>query len=69
MQTPAAHEVEARGIADLLRCPRRLALLRWPAATLLYGAAAGLILHEQPYVAGVVMTAVWLAALRRHRRP
>ena len=41
---------------------------KWPAATLLYGTVAGLLLHEQPYVGGAVMTLVWFAALWRPRQ-
>jgi hypothetical protein len=54
-------------IAALLRCPRFLTLTVWPAATVVYGAVAGLLLHEHPYVAGAVMTLVWLPAAWRLR--
>jgi hypothetical protein len=43
-------------------------LSEWPAATVLYGAVAGLLLHEYPYAAGAVMTLVWFAAVWRVRQ-
>ena len=54
-------------IAAALRCPRLLVLALWPAATVLYGAVAGLLLHERPYIAAAVMTLVWLSAAWRPR--
>lgn len=54
-------------IAALLRCPRRLSIAVWPAATVVYGGVAGLLLHEHPYVAGAVMALVWMAAAWRLR--
>jgi len=39
----------------------------WPAATVIYGAVAGLLLHEHPYAAGVVLTLIWCAAVWRRR--
>jgi hypothetical protein len=35
---------------------------------LLYGALAGALLYERPYVAGAVLAAVWLAAIWRGAR-
>jgi hypothetical protein len=65
---PRLHRLHSGGvIAGLLRCPRRFALTVWPAATVLYGTVAGLLLHEHPYVAGGVMTLIWLAAAWRLR--
>ena len=57
---------ETRGalwvIGALLLCPCHLPLTLWLLGTLLYGTIAGAMLHEHPYVAGAVVTAVWLAA-------
>ena len=49
------------------RVASRERLGKWPATTLLYGAVAGLLLHEHPYVAAAVMTLVWFAAVSRLR--
>lgn len=43
--------------------------MRLPATTLLYGIVAGAVLHEHPYVAGIVMTLIWATALWRLREP
>jgi hypothetical protein len=49
----------------VLRNPTQLPLALWLLATLLYGAVAGALLHEHPYVAGAVITAIWVAATWR----
>jgi hypothetical protein len=57
---------ETRGvlwlIGALLLCPCHLPLTLWLLGTLLYGTFAGVLLHEHPYVAGTVISVVWLAA-------
>ena len=57
---------ETRGvlwlIGALLLCPCHLPLTLWLLGTLLYGTFAGALLHEHPYVAGTVISVVWLAA-------
>jgi len=55
-------------IGAVLLCPRHAPLTLWFLATLLYGAAAGALLHDHPYVAGAVITAIWLAATWRGLR-
>jgi hypothetical protein len=52
-------------IRAAIRDPSLLPLALWLLATLLYGTVAGALLHEQPYVAGAVITAVWVAATWR----
>ena len=52
----------------LLLCRRHLPLALWLLGTLLYGTIAGALLHEHPYVAGAVLTAVWLGAIWRVAR-
>jgi MerE protein len=57
---------ETRGVlwvvGALLLCPCHLPLTLWLLGTLLYGTLAGALLHEHPYVAGAVISVVWLAA-------
>ena len=53
----------------LLLGRRHLSLALWLLGTLLYGALAGLLLHERPLVAGAVLAAIWLAAIWRAPRP
>jgi hypothetical protein len=70
----AANPVKTIGLM-LLRS-RHFRLTLWLAATLIYGTAAGTLLQREPMIAGVVMTAVWVAAIwgplasrrRGHRR-
>jgi hypothetical protein len=69
----AANPVKALGLM-LLRS-RHFRLTLWLAATLIYGTAAGTLLQRAPMIAGVVMTAVWVAGIwaplasrRGHRR-
>lgn len=52
----------------LLLGRRHLPLALWLLATMVYGAVAGVLLQERPYVAGAVVTAVWLAAIWRGAR-
>ena len=52
-------------IRALWLCRRHLSLALWLLGTLLYGAVAGTLLHERPYVAGAVLAAVWIAAIWR----
>ncbi len=62
-------QVENRGMAWIigafLICPCHLPLTLWLAATLLSGTAAGALLLGYPYVAGAVITIVWLTATWR----
>ena len=62
-------QAENRGMAwvigAFLICPCHLPLTLGLAATLLSGTAAGVLLHNYPYVAGSVITAVWLAGTWR----
>jgi hypothetical protein len=55
-------------IRAVLRDPSHVPLTLWLLATLLYGTVAGALLHAQPYVAGAVITAVWVAATWRGHR-
>ena len=55
-------------VRALLLCRRHVPLALWLLGTLLYGAVAGALLQERPYVAGAVLAAVWLAAIRRGAR-
>ena len=59
-------QLENRGLAwvigAFLICPCHLPLTLWVAAALLSGTAAGALLRGHPYVAGAVITVVWLAA-------
>ena len=48
---------------------RHLPLALWLAATVVYGAIAGVLLYDHPYVAGAVLAAVWLAATWRGIQP
>ena len=52
-------------LALLLLRERHLPLALWLAATVVYGAIAGALLYDHPYVAGAVLAAVWLAATWR----
>jgi hypothetical protein len=58
----------AATIRPLLVCRRHVPLALWLLGTLLYGALAGALLYERPYVAGAVLAAVWLAAIWRGAR-
>jgi hypothetical protein len=64
MSTPAANRV-LRVVGAVLRNPGHLPLALWLLATLLYGTVAGALLHDQPYVAGPVINAIWVAATWR----
>ena len=64
MSTPPTNRA-LRMIGAVLRNPAHLPLALWLLATLLYGTVAGALLHDQPYVAGAVITAVWVAATWR----
>jgi len=65
-----AHQKSARAVAirALLLCRRHLPLALWLLGTLLYGAVAGALLHDRPYVAGAVLATVWLGAIWRGPR-
>jgi hypothetical protein len=60
----------AQAIGAALRA-RHLELALRLAATVLYGASAGALLHEQPRLAAATMVAVWLVGvgLAAARRP
>ena len=59
-------QAEKRGLAWVIGafviCPCHLPITLWLAATLLSGTAAGALLRGHPYVAGAIITALWLAA-------
>lgn len=69
----AAAANTVRAIGPMLLRARHLRLTLWLGATLIYGTAAGTLLQSEPMIAGLVMTAVWVAAIwgplagRRHR--
>ena len=64
-----ATQAENRGlawvIASFVLCPCHLPITLWWMALLLSGTAAGALLRSHPIVAGVVVTAVWLAGTGR----
>ena len=66
MSTPAGPKSI---LAALAPRERHLPLALWLAATVVYGAIAGVLLYGHPYVAGAVLAAVWLAATWRGIRP
>ena len=65
MTAPAGSEALGWMLRSVLLRPAHLQLTLWLLATLLYGVAAGVLLNGHPYVAGAVITAVWLAATWR----
>ena len=65
--TPAATESLWRAVRLPALRPRQVSLALWLGATLLYGAAAGAVLYKSPYVAGAVLSVIWLAATWRGR--
>src|ERR1700687_1068286 len=64
---------EIRGLAwvigAFLICPCHLPLTLGLAATLLSGTAAAALLHDHPYVAGPIISLVWLAATWARHSP
>ena len=62
-------QLENRGLAWVIGafviCPCHLPLTLWVAAALLSDTAAGALLRGHPYVAGALITVVWLAATWR----
>jgi hypothetical protein len=64
---PSTTPADSSGAFAVCRCHRPLSL--WLLSTLLYGTIAGAMLHDHPYVAGAVITAVWLAATWRGLHP
>jgi hypothetical protein len=68
MGTPEKNERAQWAIRALLLGRRHLPLALWLLGTLLYGALAGVLLHERPLVAGAVLAAIWLAAIWRAPR-
>jgi mercuric ion transport protein len=64
-----ATQAENRGlawvIASFVFCPCHLPITLWWMALLLSGTAAGALLRSHPLVAGVMVTAVWLAGTWR----
>jgi hypothetical protein len=67
--TPTPEQVGRRGVAwvvgAFLLCPCHLPLTLGLAAALLSGTAAGALLRGHPYLAGIVISATWLAATAR----
>lgn len=61
----AEHKGMAWVIGAFLICPCHLPLTLGLAATLLSGTAAGVLLRDHPYVAGAVVTTMWLAGTWR----
>jgi len=60
---PSAHPSgTARMITAVLLSRRDRPLTLWLAGTLLYGTVAGALLQQDPYVAGAVITAIWVTA-------
>jgi hypothetical protein len=59
-------QAENRGMAwvigAFLICPCHLPLTLWLAATLLSGTVVGALLHAHPYIAGSIISVVWLVA-------
>ena len=68
MDGPERSERAVLAMRALLLGRRHVPLALWLLGTLLYGTVAGVLLHEAPYVAGAVVTAVWLAAIWRGAR-
>ena len=72
MNPSAYPSATARMIAARLLCRRDRPLALWLIGTLLYGTVAGALLQEDPYVAGAVITAIWVTAawpiVSAHRR-
>ena len=68
MGAPERPERSVVAMRALLLGRRHLPLALWLLGTLLYGTVAGVLLHEVPYVAGAVVTAVWVAAIWRGAR-
>ena len=68
MDAPERSERAVIAIRALLLGRRHLPLALWLLGTLLYGTLAGVLLHDVPYVAGAVVTAVWVAAIWRGAR-
>jgi mercuric ion transport protein len=64
-----ATQAENRGlawvIASFVLCPCHLPITLWWMALLLSGTAAGALLRSHPVIAGLVVTAVWLAGTWR----
>jgi len=56
-------------IGAFLICPCHLPLTLGLAATLLSGTAAAALLHDHPYVAGTIISLVWLAATWARHSP
>ena len=70
---PSAHPSgTGRLITALLLRRRDRPLTLWLIGTLLYGTVAGALLQQDPYVAGTVITAIWMTAawsiVSAHRR-
>ena len=69
MVTLTPEQAENRGMAwvigAFLICPCHLPLTLGLAATLLSGTAAGVLLHDHPFLAGSVITVTWLAGTWR----
>jgi hypothetical protein len=63
------HRMGAGMIGAALLRSQHLPLTVRLAAAVVYGAAAGVLLHDQPYVAGAVMATVWVAAVLTAARP
>ena len=67
--SPTSRQEENRGLAWVLGafliCPCHLPLTLGLAATALAGTAVGALVSGHPYVAGTIITAVWLAATWR----
>jgi hypothetical protein len=68
MAAPARSKALGWTLHAILLRPGHLQLALWLLATVVYGVAAGVLLNGHPYVAGAVITAVWLAATWRGLR-
>jgi hypothetical protein len=68
-EVPNARQMENRGmlwmVGAFVFCPCHLPLTLGALALLLGGTAAGALLRAHPYIAGAVVTALWIAGTWR----
>lgn len=71
-EVPTPAQLEHRGMAWMIGafvfCPCHLPLTLGALALLLGGTAAGALLRAHPYVAGIVVTLLWIAGTWRGLR-
>ena len=68
MDPPENQERASLIVWALRLCHGHEPLALWLLGTLLYGAVAGVLLHERPHVAGAVLATIWVAAIWRAAR-